>query len=145
MLVGEAPGEAEARTGKPFMGKAGMVLNALILEADLEGEVYITNVVKCRPPQNRKPEGVEINICSDAYLDREIALLRPRVIVALGVPATSRFFRSKTWRRGIVQFNSHYKTKVIPTWHPSYVARFVSRTARDELLGALKLAKEQAQ
>jgi DNA polymerase len=88
MFVGEGPGAAEDRQGRPFVGPAGQLLNQLLLGAGLRRpEVFITNIVKCRPPQNREPFGDEIEACSE-YLEGQIALLQPRLICLLGRPAT---------------------------------------------------------
>jgi DNA polymerase len=84
MLVGEAPGATEDQTGRPFVGQAGQLLNGILEAIGLKREdVYITNVVKCRPPQNRKPLPDEVAACIP-YLYRQIALIKPKVIVALG-------------------------------------------------------------
>jgi DNA polymerase len=88
LFVGEGPGSAEDRQGRPFVGPAGQLLNQLLLGAGLRRpEVFITNIVKCRPPENREPHPDEIAACSD-YLEGQIALLQPRLICLLGRPAT---------------------------------------------------------
>ncbi len=88
LFIGEGPGAAEDRQGRPFVGPAGQLLNQLLLSAGLRRpEVYITNIVKCRPPDNREPHPDEVQACSD-YLDAQIALLQPRLICLLGRPAT---------------------------------------------------------
>jgi len=92
MFIGEGPGYHEDRQGRPFVGNAGDFLNELLDIAGLSRpSVYITNVVKCRPPNNRDPEADEIGACS-SYLDRQIALINPRVIVTLGRFSMARFF-----------------------------------------------------
>jgi uracil-DNA glycosylase family 4 len=84
LLVGEAPGESEDRSGHPFAGRAGAILNRLLASIGLSrNEVFITSILKCRPPKNRDPKGDEIASCKP-YLDRQIALLRPRIIVPMG-------------------------------------------------------------
>ncbi len=88
MLIGEGPGEQEDRTGRPFVGPAGQLLNELLARAGLHRrEVFITNIVKCRPPRNREPHPSEVEACRP-YLSAQIALLNPRVICLLGRPAT---------------------------------------------------------
>ncbi|NLO74659.1 MAG: uracil-DNA glycosylase [candidate division WS1 bacterium] len=88
MFIGEAPGAAEDRQGRPFVGPAGQLLNQLLLGAGLRRpEVFITNIVKCRPPQNREPRPEEITACRE-YLDGQIAILQPPLICLLGRPAT---------------------------------------------------------
>ncbi|RLI27047.1 MAG: uracil-DNA glycosylase [Candidatus Hecatellales archaeon] len=90
MLVGEAPGYWEDRQGRPFVGAAGKFLNELLAEAGLKREeVYITNVVKCRPPGNRDPKPEEEEACAP-YLERQLSLLRPSLICTLGSHATAR-------------------------------------------------------
>ncbi|MDQ3927583.1 MAG: uracil-DNA glycosylase, partial [Chloroflexota bacterium] len=92
MLIGEGPGYHEDRQGRPFVGQAGSFLNELLSLAGLQRErVYITNVVKCRPPNNRDPEPDEKLACAP-YLERQIALINPKVIVTLGRHSMSRFF-----------------------------------------------------
>jgi DNA polymerase len=84
MVIGEGPGAQEDRQGLPFVGPAGQLLTKILKAIDLEREqVYITNVVKCRPPNNRDPEPDEVAACR-AYLEKQIQLIRPRIIVALG-------------------------------------------------------------
>jgi uracil-DNA glycosylase family 4 len=84
LLVGEAPGESEDRSGRPFAGRAGVILNRLLASIGLSrNEVFITSILKCRPPKNRDPKGDEITACKP-YLDRQIALLRPCIIVPMG-------------------------------------------------------------
>jgi len=90
MAVGEAPGESEDREGKPFVGAAGQLLTRLLNEVGLDRrDIYITNTVKCRPPGNRDPAQAEVDACSH-FLDEQIALLRPDVILILGRHALSR-------------------------------------------------------
>lgn len=88
MFVGEGPGAQEDRSGRPFVGAAGQLLNRLLLQAGLQrADVYITNIVKCRPPGNRDPLPGEVAACR-SYLEAQIALINPRVICLLGKPAT---------------------------------------------------------
>jgi uracil-DNA glycosylase len=90
MAVGEAPGESEDREGKPFVGAAGRLLTSLLESVGLDRrDIYITNIVKCRPPRNRDPEPLEVESCSH-FLDEQIALLQPDVILLLGRHALSR-------------------------------------------------------
>ncbi len=93
MFIGEAPGFHEDRSGHPFVGAAGHLLNDLLTEVGIERkQIFITNVVKCRPPGNRDPLPDEVNTCTSNYLDRQIALLNPRMIVAVGRFSMGRFF-----------------------------------------------------
>ncbi len=93
MFIGEAPGFHEDRSGHPFVGAAGHLLNDLLSSVGIERtQIFITNVVKCRPPGNRDPLPDEVNTCTSNYLDRQIALLNPRMIVAVGRFSMGRFF-----------------------------------------------------
>lgn len=99
MFIGEAPGWHEDQQGQPFVGPAGMFLNELISSIGLKREdVYITNVVKCRPPQNRDPLPTEIHACRQ-WLDRQIELIKPRMIVTLGRYSMAMFFPGKSISR----------------------------------------------
>jgi len=96
MFIGEAPGFHEDQQGKPFVGPAGMFLNQLISSIGLRREqVYITNVIKCRPPNNRDPLPVEVHNCQH-WLDSQIELINPKMIVALGRYSMTRFFPGKS-------------------------------------------------
>ena len=93
LFIGEGPGFHEDRQGRPFVGPAGDFLNELLASVGLAREsVYITNVVKCRPPQNREPAPDEIGTCVPTYLDRQLALIAPLLIVTLGRFSMARFF-----------------------------------------------------
>ena len=92
MLIGEGPGMNEDKQGRPFVGASGQFLNELIAQAGYKREeVFIANVVKCRPPGNRDPQPVEIDACAD-YLNRQIAVINPKVIVTLGRFSMARYF-----------------------------------------------------
>ena len=124
MFVGEAPGRDEDAQGRPFVGRAGQLLRKIIAAMNFrEDEVYITNIVKCRPPDNRVPLREEEEACSP-YLVRQIELIRPRVIVTLGKTPTDYFApgrESMTARRG--RFGDYRGIPVMPTFHPSYLVR----------------------
>jgi len=124
MFVGEAPGRDEDMQGRPFVGRAGQLLTKIIHAMKFQrDEVYITNIVKCRPPGNRNPQGAEIASCKD-YLLAQIELINPKVIVTLGKVAADFFIRSSvgmTALRG--DFYDFDNTKVMPTFHPSYLIR----------------------
>jgi len=124
MFVGEAPGRDEDIQGRPFVGRAGQLLTKIINAMGFQRpEVYITNVVKCRPPQNRTPHKEEIDKCK-GYLLEQIDLLAPRVIVTLGKVATDFFIRSQqsmTALRG--EFHEVGSIRIMPTFHPSYIIR----------------------
>jgi uracil-DNA glycosylase family 4 len=124
MFVGEAPGRDEDIQGRPFVGKAGQLLTKIIQAMKFQRQdVYITNVVKCRPPGNRNPQGREIESCK-AYLLAQIEMIKPRVIVTLGKVAANFFISSPlgmTALRG--DFYDFHGIKVMPTFHPSYLIR----------------------
>ncbi|MBI1905904.1 MAG: uracil-DNA glycosylase [Rhodocyclales bacterium] len=125
MFVGEGPGAEEDRRGEPFVGQAGKLLDAMLAAIGLRrGEgVYIANAVKCRPPHNRTPEPDEIAACLP-FLQRQIALVRPRVLVALGRPAAQALLGAEvriSTARGKVHAHSGFP--VIVTYHPAYLLR----------------------
>jgi len=96
MFIGEAPGYNEDQQGRPFVGQAGQFLNELLSSIGLKREdVYITNIIKTRPPNNRDPLPVEVNNCKE-WLDRQLTILHPKVIVTLGRYSMARFFPGKT-------------------------------------------------
>ena len=128
MFVGEAPGAQEDEMGRPFVGAAGKLLTELIESIGLKREdVYITNVIKCRPPNNRDPTDKEIEACSP-YLIRQIQLIKPKIIVALGRHAGRFLFNNAglKWRNMMVMHGRVYdvelfgvKTKLLATYHPA--------------------------
>jgi len=124
MFVGEAPGHDEDIQGRPFVGRAGQLLTKIINAMEFKREdVYITNVVKCRPPDNRNPHREEIEKCQK-YLLEQLEMIKPRVIVTLGKVATDFFVRSNlgmTALRG--NFYEFGDIQVMPTFHPSYIIR----------------------
>lgn len=127
MFVGEGPGADEDASGRPFVGRAGQLLTKMIESIGLKREqVYIANVVKSRPPGNRTPEADEVKACKP-FLLRQIACIKPRLIVTLGNPATQSLLDTKvgiTRLRGEVQTYPHLPgVKVIPTFHPAYLLR----------------------
>ncbi|MCS6924460.1 MAG: uracil-DNA glycosylase [Candidatus Binatia bacterium] len=125
VFVGEAPGRDEDLRGEPFVGRAGQLLTEIITKGMKmrREDVYITNVVKCRPPENRNPEPDEIAAC-EPFLVKQLELIRPRIIVALGTFAAQTLLKSKTpisRLRGI--WHSYQGIKLMPTLHPAYLLR----------------------
>lgn len=124
IFVGEAPGRDEDVQGMPFVGKAGRLLTKIIDAMQFKREdVYITNIVKCRPPDNRTPHRDEVEKCKD-YLLEQLEMIKPRVIVALGKVAADFFVpnnKGMTALRG--NFYDYEEIKVMPTFHPSYLIR----------------------
>lgn len=148
MFVGEGPGSEEDQRGEPFVGAAGKLLDAMLAAIGLKrGEnVYIANAVKCRPPHNRTPQADEIATCHP-YLARQIELVRPRVLVALGRPAALALLdaeisigasRGRVFRRG--------DTPVVVTYHPAYLLRNQADKAKawEDLCFARGLVQELA-
>ncbi|HSN53060.1 MAG TPA: uracil-DNA glycosylase [Candidatus Sulfomarinibacteraceae bacterium] len=124
MFVGEGPGAEEDRTGRPFVGQAGQLLDRMILAMGFDrGQVYIANVVKCRPPGNRGPKDDEIAACS-SFLDRQIELVAPEVIVALGRFAACRLTGTDKPMGALRGRWSRYRgIALLPTYHPAYLLR----------------------
>ena len=128
MFVGEAPGHDEDLQGIPFVGRAGQLLTKIIEAIDLSrDDVYIANVIKCRPPENRNPEPDEVASC-EPFLFRQVQAIRPAVIVALGTFAAQTLLRTSdpiSRLRGKV---FHYgDARLIPTFHPAYLLRSPER------------------
>jgi DNA polymerase len=124
MFVGEGPGYDEDLQGRPFVGRAGQLLTRIIGAMGFAREdVYITNVVKCRPPNNRNPHSEEIAACAH-YLQRQLAEIKPRIIVSLGNVPTQFFLDT---RSGITSLRGNFHSLgdilVMPTFHPSYLVR----------------------
>ena len=125
VFVGEAPGRDEDLKGEPFVGRAGQLLTEIITKGmKLRREdVYIANVVKCRPPENRNPEPDEIATC-EPFLVKQLELIKPRIIVALGTFAAQTLLKIKTpisRLRGV--WHTYHGIKVMPTLHPAYLLR----------------------
>jgi DNA polymerase len=127
LFVGEAPGAEEDRQGRPFVGKAGRLLTRMIEAMGFRREqVYIANVIKCRPPGNRTPSGPEMACCRP-YLDRQIRLIAPRVIVALGAPAARTLLETQQGINALrgrkYPYPRREDIRVVPTFHPAYLLR----------------------
>src|SRR5438094_1270863 len=125
MFIGEGPGRDEDLQGEPFVGRAGQLLTDIITKGMgfRRGDVYIANVVKCRPPENRNPEPDEVASC-EPFLKKQIDLVRPEIIVALGKFAVQTLLQTKapiTKLRG--NWHSYHGIKLMPTFHPAYLLR----------------------
>ncbi|MBF0216260.1 MAG: uracil-DNA glycosylase [Candidatus Omnitrophica bacterium] len=142
MFVGEAPGADEDREGRPFVGRAGQLLTKIIESIGLtREEVYIANILKCRPPENRPPMPDEIAACR-GYLEKQIEMVKPRIVCALGKSSTQALLNVETpisqLRGKSFDFNG---VKVIPTFHPAYLLR--NPEAKKEVWEDMrKIAKE---
>jgi len=128
VFIGEGPGADEDATGRPFVGRAGQLLDKIIASIGLRREdVYIANVVKCRPPGNRTPEKDETATC-EPFLFRQLRFINPSVIVTLGLPALQSLLKSKD---SITRARGHWRewngVKVMPTFHPAYLLRDPSK------------------
>lgn len=139
MVVGEAPGADEDKQGEPFVGRAGQLLNNMLYAIGLKrDEVYIANVLKCRPPNNRDPKPEEAVQCSE-YLFRQISLIQPKLILVLGRIAAQRLLKTDTSLgrlRGKLHQHSETGVPLIVTYHPAYLLRTPSdkRKAWQDLL-----------
>jgi uracil-DNA glycosylase len=141
MFVGEAPGADEDVQGVPFVGRAGQLLTKIIEAIGLKREdVYIANVIKCRPPQNRNPEPDEVETC-EPFLFRQIDAIKPTVIVALGTFAARTLLRTldpiSRLRGRVYEYRG---AKLIPTFHPAYLLR--NPSSKREVWEDMKLARQ---
>lgn len=132
LFVGEGPGAEEDERGEPFVGQAGKLLDAMLAAIDLErgNKVYIGNAVKCRPPNNRTPEAEETAACFP-YLQRQIGLIRPKLIVALGKPAAETLLNAEVKvgaSRG--RLFDYCGIPLVVTYHPAYLLRNLTDKAR---------------
>lgn len=124
MFIGEAPGADEDMQGKPFVGRAGQLLTKIIESIGWNrNEVYIANIIKCRPPQNRRPEADEVEKCRP-YLEKQIDLIKPKFIVALGLTAVDSLFSARHKMANVRGKIKSYKgTNVMITYHPAALLR----------------------
>jgi DNA polymerase len=145
LFIGEAPGADEDRQGEPFVGRAGQLLNAMIAALGLKREeVFICNVLKCRPPNNRDPQADEVEQC-EPYLVRQIELIRPKLIVALGRHAAHSLLKTDlALARLRNQRLSYHDIPLVVTYHPAYLLRTPSdkRKAWDDLRRARRIVQE---
>lgn len=146
LIIGEAPGADEDRQGEPFVGRAGQLLNAMLKSVGLAREqVYIANILKCRPPNNRDPRPEEAARCF-AYLQRQIELIQPKLILAVGRIAAQRLLDCNTSLgrlRGKVHQLEQTGTPVVVTYHPAYLLRSPTekRKAWEDLLFAKSMTQ----
>ncbi len=148
MVVGEAPGADEDRQGEPFVGRAGQLLNNMLYAIGLKREqVYIANVLKCRPPNNRDPKPEEVVKC-EAYLQRQVALIEPKLILAVGRIAAHNLLKTDVSLTKLRQRTYSYgeaQTPLIVTYHPAYLLRSPreKRKAWQDLQYAVEVFKQQ--
>ena len=148
MFIGEGPGQNEDEQRRPFVGRAGDLLNKQIKAMGFEREqVFIANIVKCRPPNNRTPASDEVEACSD-YLRRQIAVIQPKVIVTLGGPAAKMMLKTK---EGITRIRGTWFSygglqpegpaiPIMPTFHPAYLLRAYTTDNRQKVWSDLQQA-----
>ena len=126
MIIGEAPGADEDRLGEPFVGRAGLLLSEMLFAAGYQrAEVYIANILKCRPPSNRDPSADEMTCC-EPYLQQQIALIQPKLILAVGRIAAHGLLQTTTplgRLRGSVHHYGDGEIPLIVTYHPAYLLR----------------------
>lgn len=144
MFIGEGPGENEDLQGRPFVGRAGELLNKWIAAMGLSREsVYIANIVKCRPPGNREPAPDETQTCTP-YLVRQIEIIRPAVIITLGRPSSQYMLQTKQ-SMGQLRGNwfSWRGVKLLPTYHPAYVLRSYTLQTRSAVWSDLQTVMKE--
>lgn len=139
MFIGEAPGRDEDYQGVPFVGQAGKILDRILVRMEIpRDQVYIDNIAKCRPPQNRVPEKIETSTCTETYLFKQIPIIQPKSIVCLGATATNRLLG---YNKPISQLRGDwYSYQGIPvraTYHPAWLLRLGDGT--QEFVEAAKL------
>jgi len=150
MLIGEAPGAEEDRTGKPFVGRAGILLTSMLNAIGLEREkVFIANILKCRPPNNRDPAANEVASCGD-YLRKQILHIKPKIILAVGRIAAQNLLDTDVpigKLRGKVYEYGDLGIPLLVTYHPAYLLRSPreKRKSWEDLNAALKLYNELSQ
>jgi uracil-DNA glycosylase family 4 len=144
MIVGEAPGQSEDQQGLPFIGNSGLMLTEMLRAIDLSREeVFITNSVKCRPPDNRKPKAIEVESCK-TYLLQQLALIKPRIILALGHVAAQALLNTELPIEQLTgKIHTFNDTPVVVVYHPAYLLRVLpdKRKAWQDLKFALRTYK----
>jgi DNA polymerase len=149
MIIGEAPGAGEDRQGEPFVGRAGQLLNEMLFAAGYQrADVYIANVIKCRPPNNRDPSTEQVASCR-GYLERQIELVSPKLILAVGRIAAHNLMNIETplgRLRGKLHRYGERGIPVVVTYHPAYLLRspLEKRKVWEDLLFAQAVCREQA-
>lgn len=142
LFVGEAPGDNEDKTGIPFVGRAGKLLDQYLFAVDIPREnVYIANILKCRPPQNRDPIPAEEDACID-FLRRQVKLINPKIIVCLGRISAARLIRPDykiTKEHGTFVKKGNFLMTAI--YHPAFLLR--NPTKKEEMLADMKAIKQQ--
>jgi len=142
LFIGEGPGREEDILGRPFVGRSGKLLDKILEVAGLErSDVFIANVVKCRPPGNRKPTPIESRTCKKLLLLKQIKIIRPQLICTLGSSALEALIEQKvaiTRMRGTIL--QHENLTILPTYHPAYILR--NRTELETFANDIKKARD---
>ena len=147
LIIGEAPGAEEDKLGEPFVGRAGKLLNSMLFACGLKrDQVFIANILKCRPPENRDPKPEEVAACS-SYLQQQIDLIRPKIILAVGRIAAQNLLQTETpigKMRGQRYQYANTSIPVIVTYHPAYLLRSPreKRKAWQDLQLAMRVYQE---
>ncbi len=144
-FIGEGPGETEDQTGRPFVGRAGQLLDKMIGAMGISrADVFIANIVKCRPPNNRVPALDEVETCTP-YLNRQLEIIRPKVIVTLGLPAVKYMLGDAKLTMGKTRGRWHEwrGIKLMPTYHPSYVLRAYTEENRKAVWSDLQMVMKE--
>ena len=141
IFVGESSGENESKTGRPFCGKAGILLTKILKSINLTRDnIFITNIIHCRPPNNRDPKDDEVSACID-YLKEQIHIIQPKVIVLLGAVALKSLFQDPKLgigkNRGI--WHNYENVPVMPTYHPAFLLRQMSEKNKNNVKSDLNL------
>lgn len=144
MIIGEGPGQKEDELGRPFVGKSGALLSKALRAIGLNrSQVYISNIVKCRPPKNRTPVPAEMSVCKKLLLEKQIQIIKPKIICTLGAAALQGLSETPikiTQERGKIR--EIYNTLVLPTYHPAYILRNPSKL--QDLIDDLHSATQHA-
>lgn len=138
MIIGEAPGKDENEQGIPFVGKSGRFLTKILTQLNINREdIFITNSVKCRPPNNRKPTAIESKTCKDILLINQINIIQPKAICTLGSAATESLL-AKSIKMNAIHGTTLFYDKIIlfPTYHPAYIMRNPKK--RDQFINDLQ-------
>jgi len=143
LFIGEGPGREEDLSGRPFVGRSGKLLDKILASISLGREdIYITNIVKCRPPGNRDPEPAEVIACWP-YLETQIRLLRPRLIVTLGLPAARTLLESTdSLGRLRGRFHEYKGIPLLATYHPAYILRTYTVENRKKAWADIKMVRD---
>jgi uracil-DNA glycosylase family 4 len=144
-FIGEGPGEDEDRTGRPFVGRSGQLLEKMIIAMGLSrAQVFIANIVKCRPPNNRVPAPDEVATCTP-YLTRQLEIIRPKVIVTLGLPSVKYMLGDPklTMGRTRGQWHAWRGIKLMPTYHPSFILRSYTEENRKAVWNDLQMVMKE--